>query len=162
MWRPVEAERIFAACAGPAVRARQNAFHSCSCSSTDAWRMVEDVHQAVGIDQRPATGSLRHAAESVLFLSTCWRIGMCKASCLLWRELCMLVTGQNGAQVLDTVSADGSARPLTRLFLGLLSRHPLGRPVALSCKGRDVSRCHVSLDHVRPVQMSRTVFSFTP
>ena len=47
-------------------------------------------------------------------------------------------------------------------FLGCPSLRPKGRPIFLVGIGRDSSRCHVSFDHVLPVQMSRTAFSLTP
>ena len=47
-------------------------------------------------------------------------------------------------------------------FLGLESLHPFCRPILLGVSTRAVSLCHVSPHHVRPLQMSRTVFSLTP
>ena len=51
---------------------------------------------------------------------------------------------------------------MIRVFLGFVSWRPTGLPIFLSGRDRDASRCHVSLDHVLPVQMSRTAFSLTP
>ena len=57
---------------------------------------------------------------------------------------------------------DSSFLGTTRGFLGFASLRPTGLPIFLSGRDRDVSRCDVSLDHVLPVQMSRTAFSMTP
>ncbi len=47
-------------------------------------------------------------------------------------------------------------------FSGVLSVRPFGRPTCFSTTCREVSRWHVSIDHVRTFQTSRTASSLTP
>jgi hypothetical protein len=79
--------------------ARQNSFHSCSCSSTDTWRNDEDGSQA-DPDRNPSTGPSKRAAES----AQCgwWLSRNCKAS----RSKASSVEGRR----LDCVGVDSSSR----------------------------------------------------
>ena len=65
---------------------RQNASHSCSCSSTDALQSVGDVcHSAV--DRCHAPASSTHTTDSSHWLNpirplVCWLNGICWMSCM--------------------------------------------------------------------------------